>query len=94
MLVASERVADQHRVAALGVERPVGLIGDLQRAEIDAGVKPQRFAHRKAYDRRMRRVRFARAVGEIERCAGLGHESFPERCLPAARHSRCSGKWP
>ena len=32
VLVAGERVADQHRIAALGVERAVGLIGDLEGA--------------------------------------------------------------
>ena len=42
ILVAGQRVADQDRVAALGVERAVGLIGDRERAEIDAAVEPQR----------------------------------------------------
>ena len=41
MLVAGERVADQDRVAALGIERAVGLIGDLERRQIDAGVEAQ-----------------------------------------------------
>ena len=31
VLVAGQRVADQHRVAALGIERAVGLVGDLER---------------------------------------------------------------
>ena len=32
VLIAGERMADQHGVAALGIERAVGLIGDLERA--------------------------------------------------------------
>ena len=32
MLVAGQRVADQHRVGRVGVERAVGLVGDLERA--------------------------------------------------------------
>src|SRR5579862_2593019 len=77
VLVAGERVAHQHCIAALGIERAVSLVGDLQRAEIDAGIEPQRIVRRKPHHRRMRRVRFARAVGKIERGAGLGHERFP-----------------
>jgi len=42
VLIAGQRVTDKNRVAALGVERAVGLIGDLQRREIHAGVEPQR----------------------------------------------------
>src|SRR6202167_2623982 len=77
VLVAGQRVADQHGIGALGIERAVSLVGDLQRAEIDAGIEPQRIVRRKPHQRRMRRVRFARAVGKIERGAGLGHERFP-----------------
>jgi hypothetical protein len=73
MLVAGERMADQHRIAARGVEPAVGLERDLQRAEIDAGVEPQRIVARKAHHRRMRPVGFARAVGKIEGIVGLGH---------------------
>ena len=41
MLITGEGMADQHRVAALRVERAIGLIGDLK-GEIDAGIEPQR----------------------------------------------------
>ena len=51
VLIAGERVADQHRIAALGVERAVGLIGDLERREIDAGIEPQRLVEPEAHDR-------------------------------------------
>jgi hypothetical protein len=30
----------------------------------------------------MRVVRFARAVGKIERCADIGHESLSKSCFP------------
>ena len=42
MLITGEGMADQHRVAALRVERAIGLIGDLKGGEIDAGIEPQR----------------------------------------------------
>ena len=42
VLVAGQRMADQDRVAALGVERAIGLVGDRERAEIDAAIEPQR----------------------------------------------------
>ena len=82
VLIAGERMADENGIAALGVERAVSLVGDLQRAEVDAGIEPQRIVRRKAHDQRMRMVRFARAVGEIERGAGLCHKYFPELALP------------
>ena len=72
VLVAGEGVADQHRVAALGVERAVGLIGDLERGEIDAGIEPKRLVHAEADDERMRIVRLARAVGGIKGNADIG----------------------
>ena len=73
MLVAGQRVADQNRVAAPGIEGAIGLIGDLQRRKIDPGIEPQRLVEAKAHDRRMRIVRFARAVGKIKRCADIDH---------------------
>ncbi len=42
VLVAGQRVADQDRVAALGVEPAVGLIGDRERPEIDAAIESHR----------------------------------------------------
>ncbi len=79
VLIASKRVADKDGVVALGVERTVGLVGDLQRPKIDAAVERQRIIRRKADQQRMRVVRFAPAIGEIERRASLGHaNSFPD----------------
>ena len=96
VLIAGQRVANQDGIAARGVERAVGLIGDLPRAEIDAGVEPQRIVRRKAHHRRMRIVRFARAVGKIERGADVGHRYFPEchasRRGAAADRGRSKGR--
>ena len=73
MLIAGERMANKHSIVALGVERAVGLVGDLQRREIDATVEPKRIVRRKAHQERMRMVRFAPAVGEVERRTCFGH---------------------
>jgi hypothetical protein len=32
-------MADQHRVAALGIERAIGLISHLERSKVDAGIE-------------------------------------------------------
>ena len=79
VLIAGQRMANQHRIAAIGIERAIGLIGDLQRGKIDAGVQVQRIVRGKTDDRRMRLVRFAGAVGKIERGADVGHKSSPWR---------------
>ncbi len=81
VLVAGERMADQHRVAALGIERAVGLVGDLERREIDAGIEPERLVDAEADDQRMGMVRLARAVGGIKCDAeiGLDHVQQPGR---------------
>jgi hypothetical protein len=55
------------------VERAIGLVGDLQGREIDTGVKAKWIIGGKTHDRRMRAIRFAGAVGEIERGAEVGH---------------------
>ena len=33
MLIAGQRVGDEHRVGGVGVERPVGFVGDLDPAQ-------------------------------------------------------------
>ena len=71
MLVAGERVADQHRVGAIGVQRAVGLIGDLKRRQVDAGVEPKRLVRTKTNDVGMRLIRLAHAVGRSKH--GLDH---------------------
>ena len=80
MLVAGERVADQHRVAALGIKRAISLIADLEWSKIDAGIECQRLVHAEAHDEGMRIVGLARAVGGIKCDAEFG---FDHRCDPA-----------
>ncbi len=91
MLVAGESVADQDRVGAFGIERTVGLIGDLERRKIDAGVEPQRLVGAEAHDRRMRLIRLARAIGSNKRGSDVNHtpqrpfaRSLPDLIAPAA----------
>ena len=81
MLIAGQRVADQHRVAALGIERAVSLVGDLEGREFDAGIEPERLVRTEADDERMGIVGFARAIGGIKCDAeiGLDHLSQPGR---------------
>ena len=41
VLVARERMTNQHGVGARGIQLAIGLVGDLKRGELDAGVEPQ-----------------------------------------------------
>ena len=72
MLVAGQRMADEDRVAALRVERAVGLVGDLERREVDAGIEPQRTVHPETHDQRMGYISLARAIGGIRCDAEIG----------------------
>src|SRR5262245_47441037 len=61
MLVSSERMANQHRVGTLRVERSVGLVGNLEWREVYAGVEPERLVGSKIGHQRLTRlIRFAR----------------------------------
>jgi hypothetical protein len=42
VLVAGQRMTDQNGVAAVGVEFPIGLVGDLKWRKIDAAIERQR----------------------------------------------------
>jgi hypothetical protein len=57
MLVASERMADQHRIAAVGIGRAICLVGDLEGAEIDTGIEPERLLFPKDRDWGVRLIR-------------------------------------
>ena len=91
MLIAGQRVADQDGVVARRIERAVGLIGDLERREIDAGVQPQRLVGAETHHQRTRIIRLAGAVGRIKRRAGFHHHSHP---APANRLRNRSGRPP
>ena len=73
VLVAGERVAHQHGIGALGIERAVGLVGDLEGCELDAGIELERLVGPEAHHKRlMRMVRFARSVRRFTRAAQIG----------------------
>ena len=60
MLIAGERMANQDRVRTLGVERAVGLIGNLKWDQLHAGIELEWLIGAKMSDRRlMRLIRFA-----------------------------------
>ena len=42
MLIAGQRMADQNGVGPVGIEFAIGLVGDLERREIDAAIELQR----------------------------------------------------
>ena len=42
MLIAGQRMADQNGVGTLRIEFAVGLVGDLERRQIDAAIELQR----------------------------------------------------
>jgi hypothetical protein len=71
VLVAGERVADQHCVGARGVEAAVGLVGDLPGRERHAGVEGERLVAGEARDGARRLVGLAQGFGR-DRC-GIGH---------------------
>jgi hypothetical protein len=95
MLIAGQRMTDQHRIAALGVERAIGLIGDLEGRKIDTGVELERLVGTEPHDRRTRVVGLAHAPGRFKRGAYLGHlayaprlsslEHFQEKWIPVFR---------
>ena len=78
MLIAGERVTDQHGIGALGVERAVGLVGDLERRKLDAGIELQRIVGAEPRDQRIaRRVGLAGARRGIGCCIDVAHVRVP-----------------
>ena len=89
-LVPGQRMADQHRVGALGIQRAIGLVGDADGGEIDAALQLQRrirpddeaVARQRAAFRAHRAGR--RVVGSF-RIRGVGHD--PLHPLPLRNKS-------
>jgi len=67
MLIAGQRMADQNGVGALGVERAIGLIGDLERRQVDTAIERQRLIRAEFRDRRTRVIRLVRALLAMDR---------------------------
>ncbi|MGY3470869.1 hypothetical protein ACVW0I_007740 [Bradyrhizobium sp. LM6.11] len=62
MLVAGQRMAEQNSVGAIGIEHAIGLIGDLERAEIDTAIEPQRLLRAELRDLRARMIHLVRPL--------------------------------
>jgi len=80
-------VADQNRIRAIAVERPVGLVGDLERGRARRRrVELQRLVGAEAHDQRLRVLRFAQPNGVVIVELRLGH-LFPG----GLKHVSCAG---
>ena len=83
MLVAGQRVADEDGVGFVGVERAVGLVGDLQMVDPVPGIEQQRLVRAKAQHLARRVVSLVECVVSARaRCEGGRGE------VAACRHSR------
>lgn len=60
MLIACQRMADQDRIAARGIELAIGLIRDLERREVEAAIKMERCVAAEHRDLRARLIGLAR----------------------------------
>ena len=60
VLIAGQRMADQNGVGAIGIEFAIGLIGDLERREIDAAIELQRLVDAELRHRRSRMIGLVR----------------------------------
>ncbi len=67
VLIAGQRMADQDGVGAIGIELAIGLIGDLERREIDAAIELQRLVDAELRHQRTRMVRLMRAILGMDR---------------------------
>jgi len=72
VLIAGQRMADQHRVAAVRIQRAIGLVGDLEGSQLDAGIELKRLVGAEAHHRRMGMIGLAGAVGRIKCSADVG----------------------
>src|SRR4029453_11839896 len=92
VLVAGQRMADQHRVRTLRVERPICLIGNLEWRELHAGIELERLVGSEPGDQRVARlVRFARRINHIVHTPhGIAHIKSPMSNRPCqiAHHNR------
>ena len=83
VLIARERMADQNRVRTVGIERAVGLIGNLERRQIKACIKPQRRRDTKPHERGMRVLGLARGRSE------LGYRAYTDVHIRVGHHRPC-----
>ncbi len=67
MLIERQRMADQNGIGALGVELAIGLVGDLERREIDAAVELQRLINSELGNLRRGVVELLQAILGLDR---------------------------
>ena len=67
MLIAGQRMEDQDRVGTLGIEFAIGLVGDLERRQIDAAIELQRLVQAEHRHLRTRMIGLARALLRVDR---------------------------
>ena len=77
VLVEGQRVADQDGVGTIRVELAIGLIGDLERRQIDAAIEPQGLVRAEFHYLRSRMIGLLRAILAVDRRTGyrwyVGH---------------------
>ena len=67
MLIAGQRMADQNGVGAVGIELAIGLVGDLERREIDAAIELQRLVGAERRHQRTRMIGLVRPLLGMDR---------------------------
>src|SRR5215831_5283379 len=78
MLIAGQRMTNQNGVGAIGIELAIGLIGDLERRQVDATIELQRLVRAKLRDMRTRMIRLLRPLIRMDRRAFGG--TWPYAC--------------
>ena len=85
MLIAGQRMADQDGVGAIRIQFAIGLIGDLERRQIDAAIELQRLVDAEL---RHQRSRMIRLMGAILGCGSPGWVSDCTFVISAPTSSR------
>jgi len=70
VLIAGQRMADQNGIGASGIEFAIGLVGDLERGEVNAAIERQRLVHSEQRDLRTRMVGLLRPLVGMDRRTG------------------------
>ena len=67
MLIAGQRMADQNGVGAVRIEFAIGLVGDLERRQIDAAIELQRLVGAELRHQRRWMIRLMRPLVGVNR---------------------------
>ena len=88
MLIAGQRMADQDGVGAVGIEFAIGLIGDLERRQIDAAIELQRLVHAELRHQRRRMIGLVGAILAMDRRDWVSTARLSSRHRPPRGGSR------